>query len=66
MYSFKNLSNYDKLLEVANAFRFSQGFYSRMYANLIAIDDDSIEQINEDSQLKECSSILNVVLAIEG
>jgi hypothetical protein len=60
-----DLTNYEKLVTTAAIFKNSQGFYSRLYSNLIEMDSDTIEEINQDETLKNCKDTLDVVLYLE-
>ena len=63
--NFKDLTNYKKLLITAEQLRYSQGFYSRLYQNLIELEESEIEDINSLENFKNCQSTLDVILELE-
>ena len=60
-----DLTNYEKLVTTSVIFKNSQGFYSRLYSDLIEMDSETIEKINQDKTLKNCKDTLDVVLYLE-
>lgn len=63
---FKDLTNYEKLLQTADKFRFSQGFYGRLYESLKELDEDTIQDVNNIESLFSAQDTLDVVMYLEG
>ena len=62
---FNELTNYEKLIATANTFRHSQGFYGRLFQQLMEMSEEEIEQLNTDTYFSDCNEILDVVLKLE-
>ncbi len=63
---FQQLSNYEKLLKTADSFRYSQGYYGRLYEALQDMDSNSIADLNDIESLYSAKDMLDVVMYLEG
>lgn len=63
---FKDLTNYEKLLQTAKSFSNSQGSYGRMYDSLLELESFEIDEINKHESLTNCKDMLDVVMLLEG
>lgn len=64
--NFKDLDNYNKLLETSKTFASSQGSYGRMYQGLLELNNEEIKELNALETFKDCKDILDVIMTLEG
>lgn len=60
------MNNFTKLLNLANKFKTSKGFYSRLFESLINLNTDEINAINNNESLKHCHDELDLIMFLEG
>lgn len=64
--NFKDLDNYNKLLETSKTFASSQGSYGRMYQGLLELNEEEVKELNSMPDFKICKDILDVIMVLEG
>lgn len=64
--NFKDLDNYNKLLETSKTFVSSQGSYGRMYQGLLELNEEEVKELNTLETFKGCKDILDVIMVLEG
>lgn len=64
--NFKDLDNYNKLLETSKTFASTQGSYGRMYQGLLELNEEEVKELNTMPDFKSCSDILDVIMVLEG
>lgn len=60
-------ATYKDVLDLANSFRYSQGFYGRLYRDLMEYDEDMIEDLNDILEKDKVEKDdLSIILWLEG
>lgn len=61
----KNYLGFDDLLEFCKMMSSSQGFYERLYRDLLELDDESIQEIENELKEKQFTDTLDFVFWLE-